>query len=915
MGRRAKPAKVKAKAKRPLSAESPKTAPSEVRDLEKRLAEALGQLQTRNRELAEAQEQQTATAEILRVISSSPTDVQPVFDMIVRSAVRLCDGLHSFMGRFDGELIHFAAQYNYTPEALQMVQRMYPRRPDRQQAAGRAILTGDVVNIADVQADSEYATDLAVAGGWGSILNVPMLREGKPIGTIGVTRRQAGRFSDAQADLLRTFADQAVIAIENVRLFKELQTRTEALSRSVSKLQALGEVGQAISSTLDLQTVLRTIVARATQLSDTDAGLIYEYDEPREIFLPRAAEHLEAEILEIMLATPVRKGEGVTGRLAERLEPVQLPDILEAPAESRVRSALVRAGYRALLALPLVREGNLLGGLTVIRKTTGAFAPEVIELLQTFAAQSVLAIQNARLFREIQEKSAALALASQHKSQFLANMSHELRTPLNAIIGVSEIMLEDARELDRPDEVKPLERVLRAGRHLLRLINDILDLSKIEAGKMELQLESFPLAPLLEETASTIATLAAANGNVLDVDCAADVGTIHADATRVRQALLNLASNAVKFTKDGRVTMTAARVAGGAGDTIVLRVSDTGIGMTPEQAARLFEDFTQADASTTRKYGGTGLGLAISRRFCRMMGGDITVESAPGRGSTFTISLPASVAAAPTATTAPEPRAAAPRPRAPGRDARSVLVVDDDETVRDLMARYLEREGFTVWTAADGIEGLALARERHPAAITLDVMMPGLDGWTVLAALKGDPELAHIPVVLVTIVDEKQRGYALGVVEHLVKPVDRERLVGILRKLCDRPGHVLLVEDDADIRGFTRDALVADGWTVSEAENGRVALERVARQAPDAIVLDLMMPEMDGFEFLEELRKDAKWRTIPVLVVTGRDITDADRRRLNGEVERVIQKSGHAGDDLLREVASALTACLDRRRT
>ncbi len=231
------------------------------------------------------------------------------------------------------------------------------------------------------------------------------------------------------------------------------------------------------------------------------------------------------------------------------------------------------------------------------------------------------------------------------------------------------------------------------------------------------------------------------------------------------------------------------------------------------------------------------------------------------------------------------------------------------------MARYLEREGFTVWTAADGIEGLALARERHPAAITLDVMMPGLDGWTVLAALKGDPELAHIPVVLVTIVDEKQRGYALGVVEHLVKPVDRERLVGILRKLCDRPGHVLLVEDDADIRGFTRDALVADGWTVSEAENGRVALERVARQAPDAIVLDLMMPEMDGFEFLEELRKDAKWRTIPVLVVTGRDITDADRRRLNGEVERVIQKSGHAGDDLLREVASALTACLDRRRT
>jgi adenylate cyclase len=492
-------------------------------------------------------------------------------------------------------------------------------------------------------------------------------------------------------------------------------------------------------------------------------------------------------------------------------------------------------------------------------------------------------------------------------------MSHELRTPMNAIIGVGEMLLEDARDLAREEEIEPLTRILRAARHLLAVINDILDLSKIEAGKMELNLESFAIAPLLEDVASTVRGLATTNGNVLRVECAPDAGTMVADAMRVRQALLNLASNAVKFTEKGQVTIAAARASGAAGEEIALRVSDTGIGMAADQTARLFQDFTQADASTTRKYGGTGLGLAISRRFCRMMGGDITVESTPGRGSTFTIRLPVRVDLA-TVAEAPREPVAAPKPRAVGRGGRSVLIVDDDPTVRDLMARFLERQGFDVVTAADGLEGLALAREHHPAAITLDIMMPGVDGWTVLAAIKGDPALADIPVILVTIVDEKQRGYALGVVEYMVKPIDRERLAAVLRVLCTSPGHVLLVDDDGDTRAMMHASLAAEGWAITEAENGRAALDRMKQTRPDAIVLDLMMPEMNGFEFLTELRVHPEWRTMPVVVVTARDLSEADRRRLRGAVERVIQKSGNAGDDLLREVGEALAACVPGAR-
>jgi len=514
--------------------------------------------------------------------------------------------------------------------------------------------------------------------------------------------------------------------------------------------------------------------------------------------------------------------------------------------------------------------------------------------------------QLAHLVSQLEVARDAAQEASRTKSSFLANMSHELRTPLNAIIGVTEMLLDDARDLDRADEFEPLERVLRAGRHLLALINDILDLSKIEAGKIDVHLESFPIGPLIDEVVQTVSPLAAKNGNRIVVEHGV-TSSMYADQMRVRQALLNLVSNAGKFTENGTVTISSEQK----GDLIEIAVKDTGIGMTPDQVGKLFQEFTQADSSTTRKYGGTGLGLAISRRFCQMMGGNIAVESELGSGSRFTIILPmrgVDMVAGPAVAPASDQARAATE-----ADNQLVLIVDDDQTVRDVIGRYLEREGFEVAFSDGGREGLRLARELDPAAITLDINMPDLDGWTVLAALKGDPALAHIPVVLVTIFDEKNRGFALGATDYLIKPVDRDTLVRVLRRTCGvRGGRLLMVDDDEIARRTMRLALEHQGWQIVEAADGRIALEQLAAAPPDVILLDLMMPEMDGFTFLEEMRLQDQWHDIPVIVITARELTSEDRDRLNGGVERVIQKTGR--EELLRQVCDVLARCVDRRR-
>src|SRR5215472_15368856 len=516
----------------------------------------------------------------------------------------------------------------------------------------------------------------------------------------------------------------------------------------------------------------------------------------------------------------------------------------------------------------------------------------------------------ANLVHELEVARDAADEASRTKSRFLANMSHELRTPLNAIIGVTELLQEDAREFERTDEVEPLDRVQRAARHLLALINDILDLAKIEAGRMELVLESFPIATVIEDVLRTVEPIANKNGNQLVMSFSPTIGSMYADQMRVRQALMNLVSNASKFTSKGTVTVSASRRQVSEGERIEFVVADTGIGMTAEQVSRLFQEFSQVDSSTTRKYGGTGLGLAISRRFCQMMGGDISVESQPGQGSRFTITLPDRVGDAEEAARTAEP-ARSQVVVASSREAPLILVVDDDQTVREVIGRYLEREGFAIAEATGGYEALRLARELRPAAISLDIAMPDLDGWSVLGAIKGDSRLSEIPVVLVTMLDERNRGFALGASEYLVKPIDRDKLVRVLRQLSTPPGSsILVVDDDQAARRSLRIALEQAGWEVGEAEDGQAALDRLHEVRPSVVLLDLIMPETDGFEVLEAMRHHDEWRNIPVIVITARDITAEDRTRLNGRVASVIQKAGPG--DMLHQVRVEIEKCISR---
>ncbi|HEU4922404.1 MAG TPA: GAF domain-containing protein, partial [Burkholderiales bacterium] len=777
-------------------------------------ARLFNELQATNGALREALEQQTATADILKVISGSPTDIKPVLEAVASRAARICDASDARIFVIDGELMRHAGGFGDLPVMTDVFAL------DRRTATGRAALDGEPVQIDDIETESpdEYglAKHHAEKAGWRTALAVPLMREKRALGAITLRRKDVRPFTEQQMAVLKTFADQAAIAIENVRLFTELQERTEALTKSVGQLTALGEVGQAISSTLDLETVLKTIVQRAVQLAGLHGGSIYEFDERDERFHLRAAEHVEEEILEMSRRSPIRLGEGAVGRAGAIREPVVVEDVLDKSYQSRARELLIKTGSRALLVVPLLREDLLLGALVVYRNSAGPFAPEVIELLKTFATQSAvaiqnarlfnetkealdqqkamaevlavisssiadttpvfenilescqrlfagrnvginvvgddgrvhigaykghgraeleahfpvplsmesgsgaaivqrqvihypdcdaagvpeyarrgahiagnksvlfapmlwegkgvgvifvgrpvtgpfsdkeiallrtfadqaaIAIQNARLFREIQEKSAELEVANRqlevankHKSEFLANMSHELRTPLNAIIGFSEALIDKLFGDLTDKQLEYQKDIHQSGKHLLSLINDILDLSKIEAGRMELELSSFHLPTAISNAVTLIRERALRHGIALGVEIDPRLGDFQADERKVKQILLNLLSNAVKFTPDGgRVDVTAAMDT----DKVEIAVKDTGVGIAPEDQASLFEEFKQLGRDSSRKAEGTGLGLALTKRLVELHGGQILVDSAVGKGSTFRVLLPA----------------------------------------------------------------------------------------------------------------------------------------------------------------------------------------------------------------------------------------------------------------------------------
>jgi signal transduction histidine kinase/DNA-binding response OmpR family regulator len=851
-------------------------------------------------ELAELVEQQTATSEVLRAVGRPDFELQPIFETVVEHAMRLCRADAGQIFIHAGDHYRLACASGGSDEYRAVIAaRQVPLGPGT--LVGQVGLERRPVMLADIASDPEYDTEeqrlRQRLGGFRTIVGVPMLSEDEVIGVISLWRQEVKPFAQREVDVAMTFAAQGAIAIRNRNLMQQLDQRTRELALFVDQLEGLRKVGEAVSASLDLNEVLSTIVRYAVELSGTEGGSIFEFDDDSQEFQVRTAYGTSEELLSALRSTKIGVGDTLIGRAAATGTPLYVPDLERAATDAHLNE-LLRAGWRSVLAVPLVREDRILGALVVRRRTPGEFSTQVTDLMETFASQSALAIHNARLFRELEVKTGQLEVASRHKSEFLASMSHELRTPLNAVIGFSEVLIDRLFGDLNAKQEEYLEDIRLSGRHLLELLNEILDLSKVEAGKMELELGNVSVPELLEEGVAMVHERASREGLSLEIAVDPDVDMIVADPLRLKQVVLNLLTNAVKFTSaGGRVEARARRVA----DEIHVSVEDTGVGIADADRERIFEAFQQGGRSASASAEGTGLGLTLSKRIVELHGGRLWVESRLGEGSVFTFAIPRAL---PRTAVEREPSRA--EGIAPvGKEHRAVLVIEDDPRSLDLMTLYLQGAAFEVHAARDGEEGLELARSLQPSAIVLDIILPHLDGWDLLALLKGDPRTAAIPVVIVSMLDEGGRGFALGAADYLVKPVSREDVVATLsRWTTASPQTVVNLGDDPVVLEML-ESFTADGaYRVLCATDGDEALALARAERPTVIVVDVLTKGVDVFDVVRRIRADPVTATMPIVVLTSEGMTTESKELLHGQIDRVAQKSELDSDMLFRLVDS-----------
>jgi signal transduction histidine kinase/DNA-binding response OmpR family regulator len=854
-------------------------------------------------ELADAREQLAATSKILPAIARSTSDLEGALETILQSARQLCRADAGQIYLLEGDRFRLAYESGLNSASREL----FANRPillDRSTLVGRVGLDRRATQIADVLADVEYGPhDAQRLAGYRTIMGVPMLVDDEVFGVLSVWRTQVNPFSERSVEVLTAFAAQAAVAIRTMDLVTVLRARTDELGRRVHQLEALGEVSEAVSSSLDLTEVLTTIVEHAVRLSGADGGSIFEFDDEAMEFRIRTVCGTSPEVLEALRRARMGLDDTFIGEAAKDGRPRQLPDLREVPSDPHLR-VLDAGGWRSMMAVPMLREGHIVGTLVLRRRSPGRFPEEISDLVEAFASQSALALLNARLYRRLERQSTELEVASRHKSEFLASMSHELRTPLNAVIGFSEVLLDrmfgDLNE--RQDEY--LRDIWSSGKHLLELLNDILDLSKVEAGQMVLERSTFPVREALENCLSLVRERALRQRIALSLDVEPGIAPVDADRLRFKQVVLNLLSNAVKFTPEGgRVDVRAAVRE----NDIVVTVADTGIGVPAEDRERIFESFQQG-TRVHHEAEGTGLGLTLSKKIVELHGGTIWVESEAGEGSLFGFTLPLGAASSAAPAAAPVVERARPVTNAAEVNGPTVVVIEDDRKSFDLLRVYLEGVGVRVVGARDGDEGLDTVRRLHPAGVVLDILLPGTDGWDVLAQLKADPMTASIPVIVVSMLDERGRGSALGASEYLVKPVSKEQLLAALYRAVAVPGErlvVVVIDDDPLALELARAALEPEGWTVYGATTGADGIALIRERDPSVVLLDLLMPGMDGFEVVGVLRTDSATVGIPVVVLTSVSISAPDKERLRGRISYLAQKAEFDVADLARVLRRA----------